>query len=423
MHPLFEAPATDVTLDMVQDFVNLKIREGLTVEYKRAGDKPIEAVAALANTYGGLLLVGVAEEEKGVPSEIVGAPLGEKEKLINQMATRFDPPWTPEVIEVPYGGAAGDKVVLVVRIDRATVPRPVVLDGSIFVRLDARNAKANRQMMRMLLDEPAVQAEPTPMLARHGLKQYGSPFRDDGNDPDVALRAVSTMALWRGEERTRFPSGLAGEVVKALQETRAQPLLSRLSFDLLERRQALTAWELVQATSRRLLLRMSTIGTGGSTPSRPGAQMVCRVALDGDGLGAGLEVVFDTCVWLPEGVPLGLDYFVQVMYDSVPIVANTILPMVAAATVGIKAMPTPVTEIHTAVREGRDTYGDSVSGSSLDKAVSLGSLGDKTGDGTITQGGEVLLRSLVNPPRWDEAVREALVTMAMDWGFPDPKLP
>lgn len=37
--------------------------------------------------------------------------------------------------------------------------------------------------------------------------------------------------------------------------------------------------------------------------------------------------------------------------------------------------------------------------------------------------GETVLHSLVDPPRWDEAVREALVTMAMDWGFPDPKLP
>ncbi len=91
MHPLFHVPPTEVTLDLVQDFINLKIREGLTVEYKRAGDKPIEAVAALANTYGGLLFVGVDEGEKGVPSEIRGVPLGEKEKLVNQMGMGFAP--------------------------------------------------------------------------------------------------------------------------------------------------------------------------------------------------------------------------------------------------------------------------------------------------------------------------------------------
>jgi hypothetical protein len=421
MHLLFEAPATDVTLDMVQDFVDLKIREGLTVEYKRAGDKPIEAVAALANTYGGLLLVGVAEGERGVPSEILGAPMGEKEKLINQMATRFDPPWTPEVIEVPCG-EAGDKVVLVVRIDRATVPRPVVLDGAIFVRLDARNAKANRQMMRMLLDEPTARTE-LPSLARHSLRQYASPFRDDGNDPNVALRAVSTMALWSGEERVRFPSGIAAEVVRALQGTRAQMLLSRLGLDLSESRQAvLSPWEIVRATSRSLWLRMSTVAPDGGVPSRPGAQMVCRMALEGEGPGLQLGVNFDTCIWLPDATPLGLDHFVQVMYDTVPIVANTLLPAVAAATVGVKAMPTPLTEIHTAVRTGRDTYGDAVAGS-LDRAVFLRSLGDRTGGPDITQGGEVLLRSLVEPPRWDDAVREALVTMAMDWGFLDPKFP
>lgn len=67
MHPLFHVPPTEVTLDLVQDFINLKIREGLTVEYKRGGDKPIEAVAALANTYGGLLFVGVDEGIRAFP--------------------------------------------------------------------------------------------------------------------------------------------------------------------------------------------------------------------------------------------------------------------------------------------------------------------------------------------------------------------
>ncbi|GAX52863.1 AlbA family DNA-binding domain-containing protein [Streptomyces olivochromogenes] len=422
MHPLFHVPSTEVTLDLVQDFINLKIRESLTVEYKRAGDKPIEAVAALANTYGGLLFVGVDEGEKGVPSEIRGVPLGEKEKLVNQMGTGFDPPWSPEVIEVPCN-EQGDKVVLVVRIDRATVPRPIVLNGSIFVRLDARNEKANRQMMRMLLDDPNSQPEPRPSTAMRGLNSHESPFRHDANDPDVVLRAVSVMKLWKGEERTRFPSGLAAGVIQALHGTRAHPLLSRLGLDLVGGGQVVTTpWQLVDATSRRLRLRMSTCGTDGSAPSRPGAQMICTVSLAGGEPASELEVLFDTAVWLLDGIPLGLDYFLQVFYDSVPIVANMLLPLVAEATVGLKAMPTPVTEIHAAAGDIPNEYGDPTD-SSLEDVVSMTSLGQRVGGRSISQGGEVLLRSLVDPPRWDEAVREALVTMAMDWGFPEPKFP
>jgi hypothetical protein len=422
MHPLFQVPSTEVTLPLVQDFINLKIRESLTVEYKRAGDKPIEAVAALANTYGGLLLVGVDEGDRGVPSEIRGVPLGEKEKLVNQMGTGFDPPWSPEVIEVPCN-EQGDKVVLVVRIDRATVPRPIVLNGSIFVRLDARNEKANRQMMRMLLDDPNSQPEPRSSSVMRDLYRHESPFRFEDNDPDLVLRAASVMRLWQGEERTRFPSGLAGTVIEALHVTRAQPLLSQLGFALVGGGQVeLTPWQLVDATSRRLRLRMSTCGADGSAPARPGAQMVCTVSLPGDEPASELEVLLDTAVWLPPGLPLGLDLFLQVFHEGVPIVANALLPRVAEATLGLKAMPSPLTEIHVATRHVADEEGDMVS-SSLEDVVSLSWLGERVGGRPVSQGGETLLRSLVDPPRWDAAVREALVTMAMDWGFPDPKFP
>ncbi|MFC8247404.1 AlbA family DNA-binding domain-containing protein [Streptomyces chartreusis] len=419
MHPLFHVASPEVTLDLVQDFINLKIREGLTVEYKRAGDKPIEAVAALANTYGGLLFVGVDEAaEKGVPSDIRGVPLGAKEKLVNQMGTGFDPPWSPEVIEVPCN-EQGDKVVLVVRIDRATVPRPIVLNGTIFVRLDARNEKANRQMMRMLLDDPSSQPEPRPSSVTRRLNVHESPFRVEAADPDVVLRASSTMRLWEGQERTRFPSGLAATVIEALQGTRALPLLRHLGLALVDGVQvALTPWQLVDATSRRLQLRMSTAGTDGSAPSYPGAQMTCTVALRG----SELEVLFDTAFWLQPGVPLGLAALLQVFYDSVPIAANRLLPHVAEATVGLKAMPVPLTEIHIASGNRVDGYGD-ITPVGLEDILALDSLGERVGGRSINWGGETVLRSLVDPPHWDDAVDEALVTMAMDWGFPDPKYP
>ncbi|WP_430378404.1 AlbA family DNA-binding domain-containing protein [Streptomyces sp. B1-3] len=423
MHPLFHVPSTEVTLALVQDFISLKIRESLTVEYKRAGEKPIEAVAALANTYGGLLLVGVEEGETGVPSEIRGVPLGEKEKLVNQMGTGFDPPWSPEVIEVPCN-EQGDKVVLVVRIDRATVPRPIVLNGSISVRLDARNAKANRQMMRLLLDDPNSQPEPRPSLPTRDLYEHESLFRFEDNDPDLVLRAASGLRLWQGEERTRFPSGLARVVAEALQGTRAYPFLAHLGLQLIGDggEVATTPWQLTDATSRRVKLLMSTCRADGTFPCRPGAQMVCTVSLTGEEPSSELEVLFDTALWLPPGVPLGLELFVQAFCDSVPIVANAVLPRVTEATVGLKAMPSPPTEIHVASRHRPDGYGD-LTPVDLGELLSLSWLGERAGGRAIHQGGETLLRSLVDPPRWDDAVREALVTMAMDWGFPDPKFP
>ncbi|MFE2374726.1 helix-turn-helix domain-containing protein [Streptomyces sp. NPDC059398] len=93
VHPLLTTPSGNVTLAMVQDFVSLGIPENLTVEYKRGGEKPVDAVAALANSYGGMVLIGVAEDSgtHGVPTGIVGVSRKEKEKLVNQIATTYDP--------------------------------------------------------------------------------------------------------------------------------------------------------------------------------------------------------------------------------------------------------------------------------------------------------------------------------------------
>lgn len=417
MHPLLDGPRTAVNLALVEDFLSLKLPEGLTVEYKRGGDKPAVAVAALANTYGGLLLVGVAEDaqDKGVPAEIVGVSRKEKEQLVNQMATGFDPPWSPEVIEVPLGD---DKVVLVVRVDRDIAPRPIVYDGSIYVRLDGRNVKANRQMMRMLLDEPAaIQQDARPATASRSPHQHEPAFHMGINDPDVVLRAVTSMRLWRGGERPRVPSGLANKVVRLMDQTNAAQLLGTLGSNIRDGAPVgLTPWMLTQATSRRVRLTKAMFAPiDGSFPDRPGVQMDCTVSLQGTGPAPTLEVLLDTSCWLPDEMPLGLWAFEQVLQDSVPIVANTLLPAVAEAVTGMTAFPTPAVEVHVAARR-QDT-----SPSGLETLLALDRLGPRAGGDRIDHGSEVLLRGLVTPPDWSAAVREALVVMAMDWGFPAPE--
>ncbi|MFE3826139.1 hypothetical protein [Streptomyces sp. NPDC059092] len=74
--------------------------------------------------------IGMAEGSgaRGVPTRVVGVSRKEKERLVNQMATGYDPLWTPVVIEVPLRDS--DKVVLIVRIERDLVPAPIVTDGN-----------------------------------------------------------------------------------------------------------------------------------------------------------------------------------------------------------------------------------------------------------------------------------------------------
>jgi predicted HTH transcriptional regulator len=58
---LFACPASEVTLDRVRDLLDQTIPECLRLEYKQQKPRDIaKAVAALANTYGGIVLMSLA---------------------------------------------------------------------------------------------------------------------------------------------------------------------------------------------------------------------------------------------------------------------------------------------------------------------------------------------------------------------------
>ena len=91
--------------------------------YRRPG------VAALANTYGGLLLIGVTDKTRVVR--------GAKEMTIDSVAehchAKIEPPWVREIISVPLGQSS-DLYVLVLRVVPGLHPRPLLVDGVAYVR-------------------------------------------------------------------------------------------------------------------------------------------------------------------------------------------------------------------------------------------------------------------------------------------------
>jgi predicted HTH transcriptional regulator len=59
---LFSCAAIDVTLERIPDLVDQGELGGLTLEYKfQRTPKIAESVAAMANTYGGIILVGITD--------------------------------------------------------------------------------------------------------------------------------------------------------------------------------------------------------------------------------------------------------------------------------------------------------------------------------------------------------------------------
>lgn len=150
---LLHAAPSEFTIEQVRALVRQVGPEAPTVEYKEQMVETIaRGVAALANTYGGLLLVGVTDKTRVVK--------GVKEKTIDSVAdhcyAKIEPPWVPEIIPVPLGQGS-DLYVLVLRVVPGQHPRPLLVDGAAFVRDHSTTHPASWHRLRELFAETAPQ--------------------------------------------------------------------------------------------------------------------------------------------------------------------------------------------------------------------------------------------------------------------------
>jgi|SRR5579884_1027313 len=155
INSLFQCAAQDVTIERVRELVAQAQPESLTLEYKE-GFTPnlVKSIAAMANTYGGLILVGATDQR-----QIVGVPEDTIIKIASACYEKLEPPWQPEIIPVRMEEGS-DLFVHVVRVDPARAPRPVLVDGAAPIRLHGRVAKADRgRLAQLFAESPSPNAE------------------------------------------------------------------------------------------------------------------------------------------------------------------------------------------------------------------------------------------------------------------------
>lgn len=152
---LFTCPADDITFEAVYRFVATAIEEklqaeSLVLEFKAQNDGSniAKAVAAMANTDGGIIVVGV-DESAGNP--IVGIPKGRQDAIVSSLRTRV-PDAMPDVIAVAMPG--GERLLLVLRVDADSAIHPVVLDGKVYKRIPGQSVGARRDEIVALCSRP-----------------------------------------------------------------------------------------------------------------------------------------------------------------------------------------------------------------------------------------------------------------------------
>ncbi len=144
---VFTAPATALSEEAVRAFVADAIAsriqaESLVLEFKlKNNDKNVVlAVAAMANTDGGLVVVGVDEKSPNDP--FVGIRGAEVDSIVQQLRALV-PGAMPEVVPIALSDRP-DRLILLLRVDADQVDQPVVVDGRVMKRAPGQSVGARR---------------------------------------------------------------------------------------------------------------------------------------------------------------------------------------------------------------------------------------------------------------------------------------
>ena len=127
----------EITWEDVTDFCQEKIPEGSFLDYKEDFPNKLQnTVTAMANTFGGIILIGIEETDDNKPVfPIKGIPFvrGLSERVTNVLLTNSSPPVFPEIGVVL--NSAGDKAVLVIRVHQShETPHAVAQKTRVYIR-------------------------------------------------------------------------------------------------------------------------------------------------------------------------------------------------------------------------------------------------------------------------------------------------
>jgi len=154
---LYRAISEFIRVDLTLDD---RPREGYLLDFKEElSDRFLRSVAAFANTFGGLLIVGVSEED-GRPSKIVGvATNGElKTRVASVIASNLFPCPLFEVAECIVPSDADGKKLCVLRVHETNEICLLAKKGEsypVYVRIEDQSRPADASQLRVLLSRKA----------------------------------------------------------------------------------------------------------------------------------------------------------------------------------------------------------------------------------------------------------------------------
>jgi len=228
MRDLFTCDLDEVVFEDVLAFVDLdaskdnRPAEGARVDYKQGVPQDLgDVVCAFANGFGGLVFVGV-DEEDGKPTAIPGLPKVRtdlKTRLANQIQSTIQPrpPFSIRVLDMPSDPA---REIAIVRVGEGDAP-PYIYRRKVSVRVEDKSEPASladlERLFRQRADAQAHSERPWPIAGLLQSTVADDPNKEDGNSHVGKSWARLTIRPERAVPRV-LDKRTESEVLQALRQ-------------------------------------------------------------------------------------------------------------------------------------------------------------------------------------------------------------
>ena len=139
---IYTKPANEITWDDIESFCQQGIPEGAYLDYKQDFPKDLaKVIAAMANTFGGIVLIGIEEDDENKPiTPVTGIPFkrGLSERVTNIILSNLTPPVFPEIAVITNGDRS--QAIILVRIQQShQTPHAIKDNTKVYLRTGNRN--------------------------------------------------------------------------------------------------------------------------------------------------------------------------------------------------------------------------------------------------------------------------------------------